>query len=193
MRLANGRGSRRCRSRPSTSSAPRDFAQRRGCSTRTGLHARVIDLWTRTVTAVDTGDLSSVEREIDWVIKLRLLERYMAKHDLGSCRARIAQLDLAYHDITAQPRAWFYLLESRGAVGAADAATSTIFEAKSVPPQDHPGPAARRLHQARPGAPSRLHRRLGAPQAQRPGAAHGALQDPFRSVDERVEKLIASM
>ena len=37
---------------------------------------------------------------------------------------------------------------------------------------DHPGAPARRVHPQGPGAPPRLHRRLGAPQAQRPGAAH---------------------
>ena len=45
-------------------------------------------------------------------------------------------------------------------------------------PGDDPGQAARRLHPGGPGAPARLHRRLGAPQAQRPGPAHGPVQGP---------------
>ena len=53
-----------------------------------------------------------------------------------------------------------------------------IFQAKSIAAADHPGPAARRVHPPGPGAAPRLHRRLGAPQAQRPGPAHGAVQGP---------------
>ena len=45
---------------------------------------------------------------------------------------------------------------------------------------DHPGPAARRVHPPGQGAQARLHGRLGAPEAQRPGAAHRALQGPVQ-------------
>ena len=45
---------------------------------------------------------------------------------------------------------------------------------------DDAGPAARRVHQAGQGTQARLHRRLGAPEAQRPGAAHRALQGPVQ-------------
>ena len=45
---------------------------------------------------------------------------------------------------------------------------------------DDAGPPARRVHQAGQGAQARLHGRLGAPEAQRPGAAHGALQGPVQ-------------
>ena len=43
---------------------------------------------------------------------------------------------------------------------------------------DHPGPPAGRVHPPGQGAPPRLHRRLGAPQAQRPGPADGAAEGP---------------
>ncbi len=46
------------------------------------------------------------------------------------------------------------------------------------PAADDAGQAAGGLHPPRPGTPTRLHRRLGAPQAQRPGAAHRAVQGP---------------
>ena len=45
---------------------------------------------------------------------------------------------------------------------------------------DHPGPAAGRVHPQGQGAQARLHRRLGAPEAQRPGPAHGAVQGPVQ-------------
>ncbi len=40
---------------------------------------RVMDLWERALKAVEAQDFSGVETEIDWVIKQRLLERYMKK------------------------------------------------------------------------------------------------------------------
>src|SRR6266571_3726340 len=46
------------------------------------------------------------------------------------------------------------------------------------PAADHPGPAARGVHPARAGEAARLHRRLGASQAQRPGSAHRPVQGP---------------
>jgi proteasome accessory factor A len=55
----------------------------------------------RGLKAVESGDLSLVEREIDWVIKCGSSSATAAKHDLPLSSPRVAQLDLAYHDITA--------------------------------------------------------------------------------------------
>ena len=57
----------------------------------------------------------------------------MAKHDLTLSSPRIAQLDLAYHDIDRR-RGLYTLMEKRGQV---DRVTRDldVFEAKSVPPQ----------------------------------------------------------
>ena len=131
-----------------------DFVARRRGPDRT----RVLDLWERTIAAVATGDLSLVEREIDWVIKYQLIERYRAKHDLPLSSPRVAQLDLAYHDIN-RNRGLYYLLEP--------AARSTGWRATSTSSRRSrchrrpPGRAARRVHQARAGKASRLHGRLG--------------------------------
>src|SRR5690606_9526832 len=94
---------------------------------------RVLELWERTLRAVETGDLDLVEREIDWVTKYKLIERYRRKYDLPLSSPRVAQLDLTYHDVHRE-RGLYYLLEKRGAV---DRVTRDldIFEAKSVPPQ----------------------------------------------------------
>ena len=190
VRLANGRELSALQIQTEYLERARDFAQRRGL-VEDPVHARVLDLWTRTVTAVDTGDLSLVEREIDWVIKLRLLERYMAKHGMELSNPRIAQLDLAYHDIT-RSRGLYYLLESRGAV-ARVSRDLDIFEAKSVPPQTTRarlrGDFIKRAQERRRDfTVDWVHLKLND-QAQRTVLC----KDPFRAVDERVEKLIASM
>ena len=94
---------------------------------------RVLDLWGRTLDAVESGNLSLIDREIDWATKYRLIERYRAKHGLSLSSPRVAQLDLAYHDIH-RGRGLYYLLEKKKAVDRV-AADLAIFEAKNLPPQ----------------------------------------------------------
>ncbi len=71
--------------------------------------------------------------EIDWVIKYRLIEDYAAKHGLDLDHPRLAQIDLAYHDID-RSRGLFYLLQRRGLV-ARVVTDPEIFQAKVRPPQ----------------------------------------------------------
>src|SRR5690349_3759978 len=86
-----------------------EFVDRRGGDATA---KRVVELWGRVLNAVENGDLEPVSREIDWVTKLRLIERYQAKHEIPMSHPRIAQLDLAYHD--ARPgRGLYALMEKR--------------------------------------------------------------------------------
>jgi proteasome accessory factor A len=152
---------------------------------------RVLELWGRTLDAVESGDLSKIDREIDWATKYQLIERYRAKHDLPLSSPRIAQLDLAYHDIH-RGRGLYYLLQKRGAVDRV-ASDLAIFEAKNVPPQTTRaklrGDFIRRAQERRRDfTVDWVHLKLND-QAQRTVLC----KDPYRSVDDRVEKLIASM
>jgi proteasome accessory factor A len=90
-------------------------------------------MWERALSAIETGNLDMIAREIDWVTKYQLIERYWARHDLPLSSPRVAQLDLAYHDVH-RGRGLYYLLRRAGAVERA-ARDIDIFEAKSVPPQ----------------------------------------------------------
>ena len=130
IKLANGREASALEIQREYFEKASDFIERRGGDTTV---KRVLDLWDRTLTAVDTGDLSLVDREIDWVTKYQLIERYRARDDLPLSSPRVAQLDLAYHDVNRQ-RGLYYLLERRGMVDRV-AKDLQIFEAKSVPPQ----------------------------------------------------------
>ena len=152
---------------------------------------RVLELWGRTLDAVENQDLSMIDREIDWATKFQLIERYRAKHDLPLSSPRVAQLDLAYHDIS-RTRGLYYLLQARGAVERV-VSDLTIFEAKSVPPQTTRaklrGDFIRRAQERRRDfTVDWVHLKLND-QAQRTVLC----KDPYRNVDERVEKLIASM
>jgi proteasome accessory factor A len=152
---------------------------------------RVLELWGRTLDAIDRQDLSLIDREIDWATKYQLIERYRAKHNLALSSPRVAQLDLAYHDIS-RTRGLYYLLQKRGAVDRV-VSDLTIFEAKGVPPQTTRaklrGDFIKRAQEKRRDfTVDWVHLKLND-QAQRTVLC----KDPYRSVDERVEKLIASM
>ena len=189
VRLANGREASALEIQDEYFTKARDFVDRRDLGTPAV--QRVLDLWERTLKAVDSGDLALVEREIDWVTKYRLIERYRDRHGLTLTHPRIAQLDLAYHDIH-RGRGLYYLLERRGAV-ARVCRDVEIFEAKSVPPQTTRarlrGEFIKRAQERRRDfTVDWVHLKLND-QAQRTVLC----KDPFRAVDERVEKLIASM
>ncbi len=188
VKLANGREASALEIQREYFSKAQDFISRRGGDETV---KRVMDLWGRTLDAVESGDLSLVEREIDWVIKYQLIERYRAKHDLPLASPRVAQLDLAYHDIN-RNRGLYYLLERKGMVERTTQ-DLTVFEAKSVPPQTTRARLrgefiAKAQEKRRDFTVDWVHLKLND-QAQRTVLC----KDPFRSVDDRVEKLIASM
>ncbi|MEV7391122.1 MULTISPECIES: Pup--protein ligase [unclassified Streptomyces] len=166
-----------------------DFCERRGI--RTGTVEQVLELWGRTLDAIEAEDLDRIGTEIDWVMKYKLIERYRAKHNMTMSHPRVAQIDLAYHDIHRR-RGLYYLLEKKGQA-ARICNDLKIFEGKSVPPQTTRarlrGDFIRRAQeQRRDFTVDWVHLKLND-QAQRTVLC----KDPFRSVDDRVEKLIAGM
>ncbi|MFD3552396.1 Pup--protein ligase [Streptomyces goshikiensis] len=166
-----------------------DFAERRGI--RTGVVDQVLELWGRTLDSIESEDLDRIGTEIDWVMKYQLIERYRAKHNMTMSNPRVAQIDLAYHDIHRR-RGLYYLLERKGQA-ARICNDLKIFEGKSVPPQTTRarlrGDFIRRAQeQRRDFTVDWVHLKLND-QAQRTVLC----KDPFRSVDDRVEKLIAGM
>ncbi|GAA1969323.1 Pup--protein ligase [Isoptericola halotolerans] len=152
---------------------------------------QVLDLWERGLRALESGDLTLVERELDWVIKKRLIERYQAKHGLTLDDARVARLDLAYHDIS-RTEGLYNLLAARGMVDRV-VTDLEVFESTAVPPQTTRaklrGDFVRAAQEARRDyTVDWVHLKLND-QAQRTVLC----KDPFRNVDERVERLIESM
>ncbi len=189
VRLANGREASALDIQQEYFTKARDFVDRRQLSTP--IIERVLDLWERSLKAIEGDDLGLIEREIDWVIKLRLIERYRAQHGLSLDDPRIAQLDLAYHDIH-RGRGLYYLLEKRGAVARVSTDLS-ILEAKSRPPQTTRarlrGEFIKRAQERRRDfTVDWVHLKLND-QAQRTVLC----KDPFRSHDDRVQRLIDGM
>jgi proteasome accessory factor A len=155
------------------------------------LTQRVIELWGRTLDAIEQEDLSRIDREIDWAIKYRLVERYRAKAGLELSSPRIAQLDLSYHDIR-RGRGIFDLLQRKGMVERVTD-DGEIEAAKDTPPQTTRAKLrgdfiAAAQAAGRDFTVDWVHLKLND-QAQRTVLC----KDPFRAVDERVERLIASL
>jgi proteasome accessory factor A len=188
IRLANGREMSALEIQYEYLNQAKDFTSKNGLD---AISKRVLEMWERALGAIETGNLDKIAREIDWVTKYQLIERYRARHDLPLSAPRIAQLDLAYHDVR-RGRGLYYLLQRNGAV---DRVTRDldIFEAKSIPPQTTRaklrGEFIRQAQEKRRDfTVDWVHLKLND-QAQRTVLC----KDPFRSVDERVERLIASM
>jgi proteasome accessory factor A len=188
VRLANGREISALEIQYEYLNRAKDFTDKNGLD---AIGKRVLEMWERALGAIENGNLDKIAREIDWVTKYQLIERYRARHDLPLSAPRVAQLDLAYHDIR-RGRGLYYLLLRNGAV---DRVTRDldIFEAKSIPPQTTRarlrGEFIRRAQEKRRDfTVDWVHLKLND-QAQRTVLC----KDPFRSVDERVDRLIASM
>jgi proteasome accessory factor A len=188
VRLANGREMSALEIQYEYLIHARDFTSTHGLN---AVSKRVLEMWERTLDAIETGNLDKIAREIDWVTKYQLIERYRARHDLPLSAPRIAQLDLAYHDVR-RGRGLYYLLQRNGAV---DRVTRDldIFEAQSIPPQTTRaklrGEFIRRAQErGRDVTVDWVHLKLND-QGQRTVVC----KDPFRSADERVDRLIAGM
>jgi proteasome accessory factor A len=151
----------------------------------------ILDLWKRTLDAIESGNTSTIDTEVDWAIKKKLMDNYRERHSLGLDAPRIAQLDLTYHDIS-RSRGLYYLLQQRGAVRRVVDDTA-IKDAVDAPPQTTRaklrGDFVRRAQElGRDYTVDWVHLKLN-------DRAHQTIlcKDPFRSVDERVDALLDSM
>jgi proteasome accessory factor A len=188
VRLADGREMSALEIQYEYLTRARDFTSRNGLN---ATDERVLELWERALEAIETGNLDKIAREIDWVTKYQLIERYRDRHDLPLSAPRISQVDLAYHDVR-RGRGLYYLLQRSGVVERVTRDLD-IFEAKEIPPQTTRaklrGEFIRRAEERRRDfTVDWVHLKLN-------DQAQGTLllKDPFRSVDERVDRLIAGI
>ena len=151
---------------------------------------RAVSMWEHMLTGLEKDPLT-LHREVDWVAKYHLIERYKARHALPMSSAKLALIDLNYHDVNRR-RGLFYKLEGAGLMDriVTDEAVSTAMA--------HPPATTRaRLRGAFIKAAKQrrrdftvdwVHLKLND-QAQRTVLC----KDPFRAYDERVDRLIESL
>jgi len=149
-----------------------------------------LEMWEHCLTAL-ADDPMKLDREIDWVIKYKLMEGYRERHGLELSDARVALVDLQYHDVNRE-RGLFYRMQKRGMVERM-VTDEEISHAVEHPPQTTRarlrGEFIRRAkEQKRDYTVDWVHLKLND-QAQRTVLC----KDPFKAHDERVEKLIASL
>jgi proteasome accessory factor A len=154
------------------------------------LEQRALDMWQHCITAL-ADDPFTLDREVDWVIKHKLIEAYRAKHGLPLSHPRVALVDLQYHDVN-RSRGLFYKIQDRG-LAERLCTDDAIDEAVETPPQTTRarlrGEFIRKAKERkRDYTVDWVHLKLND-QAQRTVLC----KDPFRSRDERVERLIASL
>ncbi len=151
---------------------------------------RAIDRWEHLLTGLEK-DPMTLHREVDWVMKYRLLVRYSEVRGLPMSDPRISMMDLAYHDVD-RSRGLYYLLENKGLADRV-VTDDKVAEAVITPPQTTRAKLrgafikAAKAHK-RDFTVDWVHLKLND-QAQRTVMC----KDPFKSEDERVERLIESL
>ncbi len=151
---------------------------------------RAVDMWEHLLTGLEK-DPMTLDREVDWVIKYKVLERYRSQRSITMADPRLAMLDLSYHDVD-RSRGVYNMMASKGMLDRM-VTDADIANAVRVPPQTT---RARLRGEFIRVAKARkrdftvdwVHLKLND-QAQRTVLC----KDPFKSHDERVDRLIDSL
>ncbi len=151
---------------------------------------QAVSMWEHLLTQLER-DPMGLDREVDWVIKRRLLDRFQERHQTTLSDPRLAMIDLSYHDVNPE-RGLYHLLERRGLV------ERVVTDEQIKNAMDNPPETTRaRLRGAfikaakerkRDFTVDWVHLKLND-QAQRTVLC----KDPFAFEDDRVDKLIAAL
>ena len=187
VRLANGREMRALDIQAEYLERALKFRDTPGASPE---EDRALDMWEHCLKGLEADPLS-LWRECDWVAKYRLIDEVRKRHDVPLTHPKVAMVDLMYHDVD-RSRGLFYKLQRREQVERITT-DADIATAMTQPPQTTRarlrGAFVRRAKERRRDfTVDWVHLKLND-QAQRTVL----LKDPFKSHDERVERLIASL
>lgn len=146
-------------------------------------------LWLESIELLENGDLDSLDTKLDWVAKLKLLERYRAKSGAGWDDPRLTRLELAYHDIS--PVSGVYAAMTRQGLLETIVPEDMIVHAMDNPPATTRAALRGRFVKAATEARRDymvdwMNLRL----LEADGARSVILKDPFSPVDERVDALL---
>ncbi len=96
-------------------------------------HKEIVAKWQYVLDCL-ADDPRKLDREVDWVIKRRMIEAYIDKTGCSWNDPKVFMMDLQYHDIQ-RKRSLYYLLERAGAVER-EFTDADVEKAKSTPPPD---------------------------------------------------------
>jgi proteasome accessory factor A len=187
VRLANGREASALDIQSEYFNRARRYQETHGLSP---LEDQALMMWEHCLKGLES-DPWSLDRECDWVIKHHLIEHYRERDGVPLTHPKVALIDLQYHDVSRE-RGLFYKMQARGLVERT-CRDEDIETAVDQPPQTTRaklrGEFIRRAKERRRDfTVDWVHLKLND-QAQRTVLC----KDPFKSRDERVEKLIASL
>lgn len=151
---------------------------------------RAISMWEHLLTGLEK-DPMTLHREVDWVAKRHLMDRYMLKHDLPLSSPNIALIDLNYHDVN-RKRGLYYKMQNAGLMDRI-VTEDAINDAMIRPPATTRARLRGEFIKAakakrRDFTVDWVHLKLND-QAQRTVLC----KDPFKAYDERVDRLIESL
>ena len=187
VRLANGREASALDIQSEYFNRAKRYQETKGLSP---LEDQALGMWQHCLEGLEK-DPWSLDRECDWVIKHRLIEHFREREGVALTHPKVALRDLQYHDVSRE-RGLFYKMQRRGMVERT-CTDADIELAMDQPPQTTRarlrGEFIRRAKERRRDfTVDWVHLKLND-QAQRTVLC----KDPFKSRDERVEKLIASL
>ncbi len=151
---------------------------------------QALHMWQHCLTQI-ADDPLKLTKECDWVMKHRIIEAYRARHGLALNDARVALVDLQYHDVN-RARSLYYRMQAH-CIPERMCLDEDINHAVENPPATTRarlrGEFIKRAQERkRDYTVDWVHLKLND-QAQRTVLC----KDPFRAYDERVEKLIETI
>jgi len=152
---------------------------------------QILDLWQRGIDAVRTQDFTGIDTELDWAIKLKILTRYRERLQCALDDPRLARLELAFHDVSAE-HGLLYRLQAQGLVRRIidDARIEEAITTAPTTTRAHLRGAFVRAASAagRDYTVDWVHLKVTGEESRTV-----LLKDPFRATDARVDELIDSL
>ena len=150
-----------------------------------------LNLWRRSLDALESQDFSLVDMEIDWMIKRKFMNSYKEKHQLNDMDSRLILLDISYHNIR-KDRGLFYILEKSG-MAKTLITNNDVNSAMENPPETTRAALRGRFikvaqEKKRDFTVDWVNLKINDQQQ-----SSIACKDPFKNIDERVDKLIAAL
>ena len=150
-----------------------------------------LNLWRRSLDAFESQDFSLVDKELDWMIKRKFMNSYKEKHQLNDMDSRLILLDISYHNIR-KDRGLFYILEKSG-MAKTLITNNDVNSAMENPPETTRAALRGRFikvaqEKKRDFTVDWVNLKINDQQQ-----SSIACKDPFKNIDERVDKLIAAL